>query len=235
MQTEGDPRAELDQFLGLIVHDLKTDLRGLREIPGWIEEDCAREGVTLPVEVSDNLTLLKNSAGRLSHRLERLIEFFRAGQASDAPRMEKLGEQIELAWRSMDLPKGFTLNILPPDCEYLANVVDIQALWKELLHNAVSHSGKDSGTITVSSRRQGQGLVVQIADDGVGIASAHREDVFKPFYSLQCDNSGAGLGLTIARRIAEAAGGTLKLSEPQISSGCLAVVEIPAAQAAEAA
>jgi two-component system osmolarity sensor histidine kinase EnvZ len=71
---------------------------------------------------------------------------------------------------------------------------------------------------------------VHVDDDGPGIAPEHREDVFRPFYRLDearnQDESGAGLGLAIARDIARSHGGDVSLGTSPMG-GLRASVRIP--------
>lgn len=82
----------------------------------------------------------------------------------------------------------------------ITNVVD----------NAIRHSPA-GGSVIVSVRTEGEHGVISVADDGPGIAPHERERVFERFWSGQ-RGSGAGLGLPIARQVAEAHGGTVTLA-----------------------
>ncbi|GAB4262500.1 MAG: hypothetical protein Kow0092_12900 [Deferrisomatales bacterium] len=71
------------------------------------------------------------------------------------------------------------------------------------------------GTVTVTTRVEGAEAVLEVADDGVGIASADLDQIFEPFYTTKPVGQGTGLGLFIAAGIAKAHGGKLSvLSEP---------------------
>lgn len=95
-----------------------------------------------------------------------------------------------------------------------------------LLDNAVKygHSAK------VSAGREGQFAIVCILDSGPGIPEQEWEKVFEPFYRLETSRSrqtgGTGLGLTIARNIAEQHGGRITLRNP-VSGGLEVTVQLP--------
>jgi two-component system, OmpR family, sensor histidine kinase KdpD len=81
----------------------------------------------------------------------------------------------------------------------------------------------------------GDGLELAVADRGPGVAPAERERIFEPFYrpaGSSPDVGGAGLGLSIARRLAEAQGGTLRY-EAREGGGSRFVLRVPAADVAE--
>lgn len=101
---------------------------------------------------------------------------------------------------------------------------------KRCIGNLVANAQRHADHVEISARRDPQFVTIMIDDDGTGIPSAHREDVFRPFYRLDearnQDQSGAGLGLTIARDIARSHGGDITLSDSPMG-GLRAAVRIP--------
>ena len=79
---------------------------------------------------------------------------------------------------------------------------ELNQVWTNLLDNAIQALG-ESGTITVSTRRDGDCAVVEIADDGPGIPAEVLANIFDPFFTTKGVGNGTGLGLDTARRIVE--------------------------------
>jgi signal transduction histidine kinase len=78
---------------------------------------------------------------------------------------------------------------------------ELNQVWTNLLDNAIDALG-DSGTITITTRRDGDNCaVIEIADDGPGMPSEIVERVFDPFFTTKDVGHGTGLGLATARRI----------------------------------
>lgn len=104
------------------------------------------------------------------------------------------------------------------------------AAFKRCLGNLVSNAARYANSIAITGARDHRYLTVTIDDDGPGIPSAKREEVFKPF--LRLDNSrnqdegGTGLGLAIARDIARSHGGDIMLGDSPMG-GLRATVRIP--------
>jgi len=83
-----------------------------------------------------------------------------------------------------------------------------------LLDNALKFSPERS-RVAVAAREMGDTVEVLVKDQGCGVALSDRERIFEPFERIDREGHGAGLGLAIARDLAEAQGGRLKLaSEP---------------------
>jgi signal transduction histidine kinase len=95
---------------------------------------------------------------------------------------------------------------------------ELNQVWTNLLDNAIDVLCENggSGTITVRTRRDGDQVVVEVADDGPGMPDDVRERIFDPFFTTKPVGSGTGLGLDTARRIVEERHrGTLEVeSEP---------------------
>jgi signal transduction histidine kinase len=108
----------------------------------------------------------------------------------------------------------------------------LERLVGNLLDNAVRHA-RDAVTITLGERADGEAVLV-VADDGPGIAPGDRERVFERFTRLDdaraAGSGGAGLGLAIARDIADRHGGSLRL-EDDGSAGARFVLRLPVARA----
>ncbi|MGW1719015.1 ATP-binding protein [Streptomyces sp. NPDC002156] len=98
-----------------------------------------------------------------------------------------------------------------------------------LLDNAQRHA---RSAVTVDVRREGEWVVVEVADDGDGVPEADRERVFERFVRLDDarsrDDGGAGLGLAIARDVAVRHGGTLTVREAA-TGGALFGLRLPVA------
>ena len=109
---------------------------------------------------------------------------------------------------------------------------DVRALnqvFLNLLKNAAESFEGASGAIWVAARAEGSELVVEIRDDGPGVAPEVRDRLFEPFVSTKAGR-GSGLGLSISRRIVEEHGGRLELSSERGGAGTRVVIRLPASE-----
>jgi two-component system, OmpR family, osmolarity sensor histidine kinase EnvZ len=102
--------------------------------------------------------------------------------------------------------------------------------FKRCLANLVANAVRHGDAIGLQASREQRFVSVNVDDDGPGIAPEHREEVFRPFYRLDearnQDESGAGLGLAIARDIARSHGGDITLAKSPMG-GLRASVRVP--------
>jgi len=205
---------EKDVMLGAIGHDLKTPLAALRVRIESVEDEVERARMAASIEditrsLDDILSLAR--VGRPTDPLERTE--LAALVASVVEEYEDMGEPVELAE---------TQRIATP----------LRATWmRRALRNLVGNALRYGGSAKVSVLREpgaeGNGwALVRIEDEGPGIADAEIVHMLEPFVrgeaSRNRETGGAGLGLTLARAIAEQHGGTLLLANRRGAGGKIA-------------
>lgn len=204
------------RILAAMSHDLKTPITRLRLRAELLEDGEARARFGKDLDdmeamVRDTLEFLK---GLESGEPVELVDVAALLESIKEDR-EELGGRVEIEGRAASHFPGRP-RVLK---RCIANLVD----------NAVKY-GK-SAVIAVSD---GDALELRIRDEGPGLPEAELEKVFDPFYRVEVSRSretgGTGLGLTIARSIAEAHGGSLVLRN-RSEGGLEAVLTLPRAGA----
>ena len=101
---------------------------------------------------------------------------------------------------------------------------------RRCLANLVGNAQRYGRRVQISATREARFVAVHVDDDGPGVPAASREDVFRPFFRLDearnQDQSGSGLGLSIARDIARSHGGDVQLGDSPLG-GLRATLRIP--------
>jgi len=197
---------EKDVMLGAIGHDLKTPLAALRVRIESVEDDSERAKMAATIEditnsLDDILSLAR--VGRPSDPLERTE--LSALVASVVEEYEDMGENVELA-----------------DTQRIA--LRLRSTWlRRALRNLIGNALRYGEKAVVSVEKTGGEAVIRIEDNGPGIAQDQIADMLEPFTrgeaSRNRETGGAGLGLTLARAIAEQHGGTLTLVNRLSASG----------------
>jgi signal transduction histidine kinase len=134
---------------------------------------------------------------------------------------ELVGEELDRRKRCVEVTRK-----LEPGVMVIGDRLRLARLLTNLADNAERHA---TSRITVSVTERNDMAVLEVVDDGAGIASEQREVVFRRFTRLDAarnkDAGGTGLGLPIAREIAEAHGGSLKAEDS--AQGARFVLRIP--------
>lgn len=222
LRREGALRTQ-KQFLADAAHQLKTPLAGLRTQA----ELATRAGTVEEMQLS--LEQIALASQRAAHMVSQLLALARSEDSADALPDEPL-DLASLAREAVQdfvpraLAKRIDLGFDGPDrCEL--QVAGQPWLLIELIRNLVDnalHYTPEGGVVTVrvAEDRFGRVVVLQVEDNGPGIAAAARERVFQPFYrQLGTGVDGSGLGLTIAGRIAERHGTRIELEDARPRRG----------------
>jgi two-component system phosphate regulon sensor histidine kinase PhoR len=100
----------------------------------------------------------------------------------------------------------------------LLPVDDLDMIVANLVGNAVKYN-RDGGTVHIRAALEREWVRIDVADTGVGIAAEHVADVFSEFFREKREETrgleGNGLGLAIAKRLVERAGGRLELTSEE--------------------
>src|SRR5881392_535169 len=148
-----------------------------------------------------------------TERLERLAkEFAEFGRLPEGPKSEVdlVDLLVDLAKSAVPPAIAVTVRANGGPCTLLGQYDPLRRAFANLLRNAAEAMG-GHGPIEVDVARDGQSLVVTIADHGPGIPEEQRQRVFEPYFTTKQD--GTGLGLALVRQTIEAHNGTIRVSE----------------------
>ena len=199
-------------MLAGVSHDLRTVLTRFKLELALLRDSGEAEAMNKDVD-------------EMSRMLEAYLAFARgdAGEQSASTDMAALLEQLkadaERDGRNVTVAfRGTPIVTVRPNA------------FKRCLANLVSNAARYGKSISITGQRDHRWLIVTVDDDGPGIPSGMREDVFKPFLRLDDarnqDEGGTGLGLAIARDIARSHGGDITLGESPLG-GLRATVRVP--------
>jgi two-component system phosphate regulon sensor histidine kinase PhoR len=207
-------RSEYDElragFTAAVSHELRTPLARLltlletAELPGADLQALlrrARDEVSEMTELVDDVLFLSE--------LEQEREVVSLGDTEAAPVLRdvvsELSERAELAGITLDLRIEDEGLHLPLRRRMLRLVVE------NLLENVLRYAG-EGATATVSLRRDGGGVMLEVADDGTGVPDEDVERLFERFFRSDRARTtrGTGLGLAIVKHVVEAAGGNVE-------------------------
>ncbi len=216
-----------------IAHELRTPLTNIK---GYLE--AIRDGVAQPDEAT--IGVLYEQTNHLSQLVEdlRLLALADAGRLplyKEVARLDLLAEDAVMAFRPRAAERGVQLTVTATPGLPLVDIdrTRVRQVVVNLVENALTHTPKD-GRVTVTVDSPGTGRVrLTVEDTGRGIPEGQLEKIFDQFYrtdpSRARSTGGAGLGLTIVKRLVEAHGGSIKAESAGPGAGARFVIDFPAA------
>ncbi len=211
-----------------VSHDLRTPLSSLRAMIEALDDGVVSDAPTVARYVGE----MRRSATQLSDLVDDLFELaqLEAGAIEAETRRARLDDLVASALAAVEpaaRAKGLALTAdlgaaADADCS-----PRVARVLQNLLVNAVRHTPAD-GTVRLSAERRGDRLALAVEDTGDGIAPEDLPRIFEPFYrgDRARSGAGAGLGLTLAKRIVETLGGRI-IAESTPTEGARFAVDLP--------
>ena len=233
LQTTEEERR---RFVSDASHELKTPLASIRLLTDSILQDESIDRETTREFVSD----IGEAADRLIHISQELLALNRLDEGKSVRK-----EPVDVNWRAEQTCRmlapiaqeaGVTLETdLGRDCVAECDPEDVSQIFRNLLENAIKYN-VPGGKATVSTRRQGDWIVLKVLDTGLGIPQEDRERIFQRFYRVDKARSraagGTGLGLSIVLDTVQLHGGSVSV-EPREEGGTCFTVSLPAVRKGE--
>ena len=221
-----------DRFLATLSHELRTPLTPVLALVSSLEGD-----LRIPADLRGHLALVRRNVELEARLIDDLLDLTRVASGKLELRCQKadVAEVLahalkttegELASRRLRLVSHLAAGSLPAwvDPPRLT-----QVFWN-LINNAAKFTPEE-GTVTVTSRREGGEIVIQVADTGIGIQADVLPRIFGAFE--QADRritrrfGGLGLGLSVSRAIVRLHGGDLTAASEGTGRGATFTVRLP--------
>lgn len=202
----------LQQFAGIVSHDLKTPLRHI----GYFNDLIAEERVDLD-KITGHTEKIGDAALRMQRMIASLLEFTRTGFAQPALQEVDLEELFPLAISEIQSSierAGASINL-----QLAGRVVADPELLKRVIHNLLGNSLKYAHServpqIDIVAESEGADIKVSVSDNGIGIDPKFAQRIFEPWQRLHSSRSGyegEGIGLSLVKSVIEAHGGKVWL------------------------
>jgi len=213
-------------FVSNVSHELKTPLTTIR----MYAEMLGEKRIDDPNKQQSYLQTIIRESQRLTRLVNNVLDFSRLEQG----RKEFFKEEIDLAALLHQQLDSQLMRIEEAGMQLIRKVDVASALIESdrdaleqivlnLIDNAIKYAA-DGKSLTVELQEQKGQWIVRIKDSGPGIPSGHQQQIFEKFHrvdaSLTARQQGSGLGLSIARQLAEGLGGSLSFYPNQDGGSC---------------
>lgn len=173
-----------------------------------------------------DLALASGQIERISHVTRDMMDFARS--RSETRSSVDVNSVIRLALRLVSFDRSFrrmevSTDLAPDLPRIVADEDGLQQVFLNLLLNA-KDATPEGGLIEVSSRVDGEALVVEVSDSGCGIGDEDAPRIFDPFFTTKPAGKGSGLGLTVCFGIVTAHGGRIVVRSDSNQGAAFSVV-----------
>ncbi len=209
-QTEAQQMklAAMGRLTASIAHEVRNPLSAINQAAQLLEEDgaVAASGTRL-------LNMIRSNARRIDRIVGEVLQLNRRDRQQ--PEVVALADFmhaiIEEIMQAENIPVGSIDIRIPPELRVVIDRGHLNQIVWNLLRNAWQHCQKKEGSIRITARPgyMGDAIICELADDGPGIPAELRGQVFEPFFTTR--PGGTGLGLYIARELADSNGAALEL------------------------
>ncbi len=221
-----------DEFLATLAHELRNPLAPIRsglevmKLPG-ADPGQVRNAREVAERQVDHLTKLVNDLVDVSRIVRGRIEL----RKEPVDLGELVARAVEAARPAIDADgHALTVRPSPEPVRLAADPVRLTQVLVNLLTNAARYTDR-GGRIEVAAGREGDEAVVRVRDTGIGLAAESLGRVFEPFVQEapagHRSQGGLGIGLTLARSLAELHGGTVTAESPGPGRGSTFTVRLP--------
>lgn len=218
-----DSFAREKQFTSDASHELRTPLSVILS-----QCDYSLSGQQTEAEYVRALETIQSQARKMSALTAQLLTLARADRGQDnmvreTVELSNLAEMVSLQMEETAQKKAITIHTdIVPGLAIQGDETMLMRLLLNLMENGIKY-GREGGNLWVSLSQNGNRICGTVRDDGIGIAPEHLPKIWNRFYRVDASRSaardGVGLGLSMAKYIVQAHGGTIEAkSEPEAGS-----------------
>jgi two-component system, OmpR family, phosphate regulon sensor histidine kinase PhoR len=208
-------------------HDLRTPISSIRLLVETLSHNLGSN----PERDARLIGKIAGEADSLQHITQELIDLSMIESGKAILRMvpvclcQILSDAFNVMNTQVEQKKLEIVNRIPDTLEVLADPEQTRRVIVNIMHNAVKFT-PSGGQIRFNSTRRGQMVTIRISDTGPGIPPKDRTRIFERFYQADAartsTDGGSGLGLSIAKHIVEAQGGTIWVEGVEPQGACIA-------------
>ena len=194
--------AALGKLTANIAHEIRNPLSSISHASQLLQEDEAKDQAAMRM-----LQIIDDNVQRMDLMVKDILELNRRDRTrQEVIHIQSFLQEFHTEFCQVEkIPKhGFVLELTGETLEILFDRRHLnQVLWN-LCRNGWRHSKQGDGSLRLSLRlsQLSQGVLLEVADDGSGVATDVRQHLFEPFFTTE--STGTGLGLYIARELCEA-------------------------------
>jgi len=221
-----------NEFIATLAHELRNPLSPIRNAAELLR--IAPHDKALQVKSVD---IIEAQVQHMTRLLDDLLDVARitnnrmSMQKLSVPLGRAVDDAVEAAQPLIDARRHrLTVAVAEDSLNVIGDSVRLTHIFVNLLNNAAKYMS-EGGLITVTIAREGNEALVQVSDNGVGIAAEETRNLFQLFHRAHSSTDvmagGLGIGLSLVKLLAEAHGGTVSAASRGLGQGSVFTVRLP--------
>lgn len=214
-------------FINNVSHEIKTPISSIQGFAKLLEADDLskeerKEYAEIIKEESDRLLYLSTNILKLA-KLENQERIMNKTKFNIAEQIRRTISVLEPKWKE----KNIKFNVSLKEQEFWGEKDLMYQVWMNIIENSIKFSKQD-GQIDVKMKTNQDSIIVEIKDYGIGMEEEEAKKIFDRFYQIDKSHTkpGAGLGMTIAKRIVELSGGKIEVTS-KLNESTTFIVTLP--------
>jgi signal transduction histidine kinase len=217
--------SQLQDFVHISAHDLKTPVRGIGTLADWIIGDY---GDKLGDQGQEQMRLLKKRVVRINNLIDGMLRFSKITRTRKNEKTTRPNDLLTKIIQELNVPGNIEI-VVDTMPEVTCEPDHLTQLFRSLISNAITFMDKPDGIIKIGCVKQGHWWEFRVSDNGPGIEQRHFDKIFRIFQTLPKNEEPetTGIGLAVAKKIVELYGGKIWV-ESQLGKGSTFFFTLPA-------
>ena len=220
-----DRLATIGELVSGVAHELNNPLTSILGFSQYIMDNSA------PIEIREPLDIIYSESQRASEIVKNLLTFARKHPPVKQPEIINNAIDEVLKLRAYE----HHVNNIAVKTNYGQNLPEImidrfqlQQVFLNIIINAENAmlTAHNKGTLTISTEKKGNNIVIKFTDDGTGISDKNMPHIFSPFFTTKKADKGTGLGLSICHGIVKEHNGKI-CATSEYGKGTTFILELP--------
>ncbi|GEQ87031.1 hypothetical protein ULMS_25390 [Patiriisocius marinistellae] len=214
LQTENLAKIEnyqtqLEEYVHIVSHDLKSPLRSINALISWIKEDNKD---SLNFETIKNFELIDATLFQMDNLITNTLKYSKIGydvyEEDDEVDLNAVIKDIE---KTLQIDEHISFSVPQQLPVIQGNRTKFMQIFQNLIENAIKYCDKSKGLILLTYTVEAEYYTFSLQDNGVGIQERYFDKIFQIFQTLNDQKDSSGVGLSIVKKLINNYGGKIWL------------------------
>lgn len=199
---------QLEEYVHIVSHDLKSPLRSINSLIAWVKEDNLGK---LGNETLRHIELIDSTLLQMDNLITNTLKYSRIDYDGFDEEEVNLNELLKDIENTLNLDENFNFLVSNNLPTLRGNRTKFMQIFQNLIENAVKYIDKSQGIISIGFTDYDDFYEFSVQDNGIGIKEVYYEKIFQIFQTLSDHKNSSGVGLSIVKKLVNNYGGKIWL------------------------